>query len=192
MSVNPEMNESEIFSAIKSLGNYLKAVIEVTSGIIESNIRRGSGRETIQREGHNVKVKIKNTAPIEQNYPLVVFMGVGLKIRFPVKTHRTFTRMKNENDLRVDLSNAPNNPFPVDEAERIDSPDYAPFTNDERKHGYILFPGEYIVYELGLTLKECPDIKALNLWVEGTISRRHLLHHSKKIEVTSENVIIQL
>ena len=101
--------------------------------------------------------------------------------------------MKSQNALLVDLKNAPqSNPFPLDEAKRVDFPVYPPFTPDEQKHGYVLFPGQSITYEFNLTAKECPDVKQIKLWAEGTISRRHLLHHSKEIAIASENIVYQL
>ncbi len=106
---------------------------------------------------------------------------------------RSVQRMKNQGALKIDLTNAPQrNPFPPEKAERVDLPTYAPFTQDERKHGYILFPGESITYEFNLTAKECPDINQIKLWAEGTISRRHLLHHSKEIAIASEKIVYQL
>ena len=101
--------------------------------------------------------------------------------------------MKNQGALKIDLTNAPqSNPFPPDKAERVDLPTYPPFTPDERKHGYILFPGQSITYEFNLTAKECPDVTQIKLWAEGTISRRHLLHHSKEIIIAGENIVYQL
>jgi len=181
------------YMLLKNLGKYLKSDVGITCGKITRNALRGSGRQTIETGGYNVKATISNTAPTEPDYPMIVFMGVGLKFQFPGTSHRTIQRMKNESTLKVDLTNAPHsNPFPPDNTMRVDFPDYPPFTPDERKHGYILFPGQSITYDLSLTAKECPDITQMKLWAEGTISRRHLLHHSKEIPIASEKIVYQL
>jgi hypothetical protein len=123
---------------------------------------------------------------------MVVFMGVGLKVKLP-KPPISIQRMKNQGALKIDHAKAPHsNPFPPDDAVSVDLPTYPPFTSDERKQGYILFPGESITYEFNLTAKECPDVTQIKLWAEGTISRRHLLHHSKEIKIAGENIIYQL
>ena len=187
-------NEIDAYMSLKKLGGYLKTDVGITCGKIERMVRKSSrGRELVLSDGYNVKATISNTAATESDYPMIVFMGVGLKVQFPKTSHKSIQKMKNESTLKVDLTNAPqSNPFPPDEATRVDFPDYPPFTPDERKHGYILFPSQSITYDLSLTAKECPDITQIKLWAEGTISRRHLLHHSKEIAVASENIVYQL
>jgi|TARA_B100002003_G_C14016529_1_gene490354 hypothetical protein len=124
---------------------------------------------------------------------MIVFMGVGSKIQFPGTSHHTIQRMKNESTLKVDRTNADHsNPFPPDSTVRVNFPDYPPSTSDEQTHGFILFLGHSITYDLSVTAKECPDIKQMKLWAEGTISRRHLLHHSKEIQITSDKIVYQL
>jgi len=189
------VNESDAYASLKNLGNYLKTDVGISCGKIERLRRTGGSslkREPTVVDGYNIKATISNTAPKEPDYPMVVFMGVGLKFKLP-KPPTSIQRMKNQGALKVDLTNAPqSNPFPPDEADRVDLPTYPPFTPDERKHGYILFPGDSITYEFNLTAKECPDVKQIKLWAEGTISRRHLLHHSKEIKITDENIVYQL
>ena len=185
-------NDLDSYMLLKNLGKYLKSDVGIICGKITRNALRGSGRQTIETGGYNVKATISNTAPKEPDYPMVVFMGVGLKFKM-LKLPISIQRMKNQGALKIDLTNAPQrNPFPPDEANRVDLPTYPPFTPDEQKHGYILFPGESITYEYNLTAKECPDVKEIKLWAEGTISRRHLLHHSKEIKIASENIVYQL
>ena len=122
----------------------------IKCGKITRNALRGGGRQAIETDGYNVKVTISNTAPTESDYPMIVFMGVGLKIQFPGTSHRTIQRMKNESTLNVDRSNVDHsNPFPPDNTVRVDFPDYLPSTQDEQRHGYILFPGHSITYDLG-------------------------------------------
>lgn len=187
-------DESDAYASLKNLGKYLKTDVGIACGKIERMVRRTSGgREPVLSDGFNIKATISNTAPTEPDYPMIVFMGVGLKFRFPKTFSRSIQRMKNQHALLVDLTNAPqSNPFPRDEATRVDFPVYPPFTPDEQKHGYVLFPSQSITYEFNLTARECPDVTQIKLWAEGTISRRHLLHHSKEIEIASENIVYQL
>ncbi|MFC2002991.1 hypothetical protein ACFLV4_03485 [Chloroflexota bacterium] len=186
-------NDLDSYMLLKSLGKYLNSDVGITCGKITRNTLRGSGRQTIETAGYDVKATISNTAPTELDYPMIVFMGVGLKIQFPNTSHRTMTRMRNENSLKVDLSNASQqNPFPQSGAINVDTPEYPPLTSDEKQHGHVLFPGQSIKYELSITAKECPDVKELKLWAEGTISRRHLFHQSKEIVIAGESIVYQL
>lgn len=52
-------------------------------------------------------------------------------------------------------------------------------TSDEEQHGQVLFPGESLSYEI--TVSE-GDLHYLDILVEGTISRRHLLRVSRPME----------
>lgn len=187
-------NEYDAYVSLKNLGKYLKTDVGISCGKIERMVRKTSGsREPVITDGFNIKATISNTAPTELDYPMIVFMGVGLKFQLPKTLARSIQRMKNQGALKIDLTNAPqSNPLPPDKTERVDLPTYPPFTPDERKHGYILFPSESITYEFNLTAKECPDVTQIKLWAEGTISRRHLLHHSKEIPIVSDKIIYQL
>ncbi|MFC2003635.1 hypothetical protein ACFLV4_06830 [Chloroflexota bacterium] len=186
-------NDLDSYKLLKNLGKYLNTNVGIVCGKIERMVRKSSGsREPVLTDGFNIKATVSNTAPTEPDYPMIVFMGVGLKFQLP-RPPISIQRMKNQSALKIDLTNAPHsNPFPPENTVRVDFPDYLPFTPDERKHGYILFPGQSIMYELNLTTKECPDVTQIKLWAEGTISRRHLLHHSKEIPIASENIVYQL
>ena len=185
-------NEYGTYQLLQSLGKYLNTDVGITCGKISSVVSRGTEHPTVDRDGYSITATISNTAPKEPSYPLIVFMGVGLKIQFPNTSHRTITRMHNENNLKVDKSNADKDPFSVKESVRIDSPEYPHLTSDEQKHGHILFPNQSIIYDMSLTAKECPNINEIKLWAEGTISRRHLFHQSKQITIAGENIVYQL
>jgi hypothetical protein len=149
-------------------------------------------REPVITDGYTIKATISNTAPTEPDYPMIVFMGVGLKFILP-KPPRSIQGMKNESALKVDVANArQHSSFIPDKGMRVDLPPYPPATSAEQEHGYILFPSQSITYELNLTAKECPDVTQIKLWAEGTVSRRHLLHHSKEIPIVSEKIVYQL
>lgn len=190
-----DTNDNEAYLSLKSLGKYLNTEVGIVSGKIERLRRTGGSslkREPVLEDGYCIKATICNTAPVEPDYPMIVFMGVGLKFQLP-KPPISVQRMKNQGALIIDRTNAPqDNPIPSDNAMRADTPDFPPFTSDEQKHGHILFPGQSITYELNLTIKECPDVTQVKLWAEGTISRRHLLHHSKEIPIVSERIVYQL
>ncbi|MFC1950730.1 hypothetical protein ACFLWD_03625, partial [Chloroflexota bacterium] len=103
---------------------------------------------------------------------------VGLVVKFPTRSHRTITRMRNEGNFRVDITNAPQgNPFHIEDSQRVDGTDYPVITSNEQSQGHILFPGRSVTYEMSITSKECPDIKDMRFYAEGSISRRHLFHH---------------
>jgi hypothetical protein len=171
----------DLYNLIRSFGNFLKTEVEVSSGMIDMKIHKGDHWDTVSVPGCTFEVEISNTAPVESDYPLIAFMGVGLRVKFPKAMHRTITRMRNESNFEVDVTNAPQNPSPIKEGERIDTEEYPAITQDEKSHGYVLFPNQSIKYKLSLTEKECPDVKELKLWVEGTISGRHLYHQRKEI-----------
>ena len=71
MSNKEDMNELDIYTSIKSLGNFLKTDVKVTSGIVEDRVTKKG--EPIQKEGHSIKVKISNTAPVETNFGSFLF-----------------------------------------------------------------------------------------------------------------------
>jgi len=178
------MNELDTYNSLKSLGNYLKTEIEVSSGTIERKVRGSQigSRVTKESDGHTVKVTISNTAPTETDWPTVVFTGVGLVVKFPGTVRISIQRMRNQGALKVDLTNAPQiNPFRREGSQRIDGPDYPVITPDEQRQGHVLFPGQSLTYEMSVTSKACPDIKDMKFWVEGNVSRRHLLHFSKEL-----------
>ncbi|MFC1953409.1 hypothetical protein ACFLWR_04690 [Chloroflexota bacterium] len=190
-----DTNENDAYMSLKNLGRYLKTEVGIVSGKIERMRKAGGSSlklEPVLDDGYCIQATISNTAPVEPDYPLIVFMGVGLKFQLP-KPPMSVQRMKNQGALKIDRTNASqDNPFPLDKAMRADTPDYPPYTSDEQKHGHILFPGQSVMYELNLTAKECPDATQVKLWAEGTISRRHLLHHSKEIPIVSESIVYQL
>lgn len=178
------MNENEVYTSLKNLGNYLKTDIEISSGTVVSRVPGGEigSRVPREREGHNIKVKISNTAPVETDWPTIVFTGVGLVVKFPKSLHRSLQRMRNQGNLQVDLTNAPQgNPFRIEGSERVDGLTYPAITPDEQRQGHVLFPGCSVTYEMSVTSKECPDINDMKFWVEGNVSRRHLFHFSKQL-----------
>jgi len=179
---------TDAYSLLQSLGDYLKTDIEVSRGMIERKLTAQYGSKSVQREGHKIRVTVTNTAPAESRWPAIVFTGIGLGVKYGKHRDENFwgnpgTR-RYENHLKIDLTNAPQggtSPFPRIGGLRVDNNTFPDITSDERKHGYYLFPSQSITYELSLSLKECPEINDLHLWVEGTVSRRHLFHYIKDL-----------
>jgi len=173
------MNESDAFSLFQSLGNYLKTDIESSYGTVEKQVRRGNERVRVQGEGYIHKVTVSNTAPVEPKWPLVVFTGVG--IAFNPKKYNNSIIMKRNTGYKVDLSNAPQGGswdlLKGKRFEKVDAENYPMITSNEQRHGFILYPGQSIVFEINVAPE---DLK--NIWVEATLSRRHLFHQVKELQ----------
>ncbi len=188
-------NEKDLseFSLFESLQQYLTTRIETSRGV--TSIReeeRGPLRprqeryKIVQYDCHNIKVTVSSTAPTEPEFPAVVFMGLALFVNFKDNEENILKRWHDERLPKVELKNAPQtrdkvgsnpkNQFPLTNGK------YFPvITEDERSHGYYLLPGQSITYDMNVLLAECLDLSDMKLWVEGTISRRHLFHCQKEI-----------
>jgi hypothetical protein len=55
--------------------------------MIETKNEKKSSMGGILTPGCSIEVSISNAAPTEPNYPLVVFIGVGLGVQFPKAMH---------------------------------------------------------------------------------------------------------
>ena len=189
MSDNQNFNSLESYKLIRSLGGFLKTEVKVSEETIETKNEKGSVREAILNPGCSIEVDISNTAPIEPNYPLVVFIGVGLGVQFPKAMHESVKRMADQFAFETDLSGAPqDDPF-RSKINRVDNLEFETITLKEQDLGYVLFPGKTIKYKFKITHKECPDIKQIKLYAEGIVSTRHLFHHVQEIPVSNEKVV---
>jgi len=170
------MNELDVYDSFKTLGNFLKTDIESSFGMVEKLRRHGV---KVQEEGHLVKITVSNTAPVEATWPLIVFTGVG--IAFNPKKYNNSTIMKRATNYKADLSNAPQGGGwdllkDKQHSQKVDVGEYPMITSDERSHGFSLYPGQSIVFEM---IIEPEDLKYVR--VEGTLSRRHLFHQVKEL-----------
>jgi len=84
-------NESDAYISLRNLEKYLNTDVGITCGTIERVVRKSSGgREPVLTDEYNIKATIRNTAPTEPDYPMIVFMGVvsftrhGFGLREPV------------------------------------------------------------------------------------------------------------
>lgn len=190
-----KLNEVNAYTLLQSFGNYLKTDIEVERGIIkrrvQENVPFGTRRppaQIVEEECHNIKVTVSNTAPTEPHWPTIVFTGVGLACSDDI--FRIMRAMQHENRLKVISESTTKKDVDSDSlqlrgARRVDGKIFPNLTHDELSHGYCLYPGQSIVYEMKVLLKECSDLKDMNILVEGTISRRHLFHHIKELVPSS-------
>lgn len=172
------MNETDAYQMIQSLGNYLKTNVETSYGPVEKQVRRGYERKTIISEGHTIKVTVGNTAPVESTWPLVVFTGVG--IGFNPKKYNNDTIMRRITNYKADLSNAPQGGYwdlLTDKLfKRVNAEEFPMMTPNEKNHGYFLYPGQSIIFEMNISPEDLKYVR-----VEGTLSRRHLFHQVKEL-----------
>lgn len=131
-------------------------------------------------------IKVCNDAPQSPDGGEVVFLGVGLRIGsegnlkkgtayWPKRIKKT--RPSDCMELRRQYDKG--NWFGKGGDERP-FPDVTP---DEQSHGEVLFPGETVVYDIKIPEDDLPH---LDIRVEGSISRRHLLHISKLMDTSKK------
>ncbi|MBA7656769.1 hypothetical protein ES703_64696 [subsurface metagenome] len=162
---------------IQNLRNFLKA--EMTVG---------------NPEDGNVKIEIKvsNDAPESTEGSEVVFLGVGLTIvDGREQAHTNWT-----SKVRL-LSKPEQNSQARQKYNRGDfviggnGVRFPAVTSDENSHGQTLFPGESLVFEIGTTENQPPY---LDISIEGSVSRRHLLHISRPMDALkkwSQPLVVQ-
>ena len=85
MSDSQNLNAIDVYNAIRNFGRFLKTDVKV-SGVTIDCVFKGSDAKILNVPGFTVEVEISNTAPVETSYPLIVFMGVGLRVKFPETT----------------------------------------------------------------------------------------------------------
>lgn len=142
-----------------------------------------------------IKIEILNKAPSSPEWPKIVFTGVGVSLANTGGDDRAFlprrlnTRISRKSEEEPD--EIPMIPWQHTKKEllkitynRIDRNDFPDITRDEMQHGEVLFPGESVVYEMDVTMDSLPYIQ---FKVEGTVSRRHLLHFEETF-VMPENI----
>lgn len=123
-------------------------------------------------------IRVYNDAPVSSDGGNIVFLGVGLRITvgsergsnyWPSRIRRS--RPSDCTELRQKYNEGnwvggTGDSFPA-------------VTADEQSHGEVLFPGESVVYEIKTSESDLPY---LEIRIEGSVSRRHLLHISRPIE----------
>lgn len=142
----------------------------------------GRGTRTREREGVDISIEVQNKAPVSSSGGNVVFLGVGLRIIYGKENTRmtwldTFSKSKptDQSELRQKYTQGiwyqgTKGPFPA-------------VTSDEESLGDVLFPGESIIYKFSIPKEYLPY---LDIQVEGTVSRRHLLHVIQPLEALKQ------
>jgi hypothetical protein len=189
----PHVDPMALYNTILNLRDFLKTDVKILN---ETVLRRNEDTKNPKitlHPGCSIQVDISNIAPIEEKFTMIVFVGVGLGVQFPKTMPNLIKKTENELNFVVDLSNAPQeSPYANVELNRVDSLEFETITIDEQDQGYVLFPGRSIRYKFNLTYKECPDIKQVKLFTEGTISMRHLFHYVNGVEISNQNIVSQL
>jgi len=181
------------YNTIQSFKDLLKTDVKIVNEAVLRRNEDAKNPKNTLHPGCSIQVEISNIAPIEEKFPMIVFVGVGLGVQFPKTMPNLIKKTENELNFVVDLSNAPQeSPKENMEINRVDSLEFETITIDEQDQGYVLFPGRSIRYKFNLTYKECPDIKQVKLFTEGTISMRHLFHYVNQVEISSQNIVSQL
>jgi transcriptional regulator with XRE-family HTH domain len=165
---------TDILTIFKSFQSYLQTHIESIGTILAPII----------------KVEINNSALVTSSWPQIVFTGVKLEIAHTggdTEIIRPF-KLKTKK-LQKSPEPAERNvvtPWQLDSKRQklltikynnVTTIGYEQFpyvTTDESRHGEVLFPGQSLIFEMDVTPESIPY---LQFKVEGTISRRHLLHY---------------
>ena len=193
MSDKKELDEYILFD---NLNQYLETRIETSRSIVSIKkhregplLPRQERYRFVPYDCHEIKVIVSNVATTEPRCPAVVFIGLVLFINFKENEDMILQRWRDSNLPIVNLKNAP---------QFVESPKILPWnyfprghgqyfpviTEDERRQGYFLLPGQSISYEMNVLLSECLNINDMKLKVEANISRRHLYHCQKEIIIT--------
>jgi transcriptional regulator with XRE-family HTH domain len=136
-----------------------------------------------------LSIEIRNTAPSTPDWPKIVFTEVGLSLahtggdRQALLTSRLKIRISRKSEEKP--SDIAATPWQHDSKRegflkipyaRIDRQGAPAIRSYEAPHGGDLFPGQSIIYEMDVTSELLPY---LQFKVEGTVSRRHLLHYEE-------------
>lgn len=126
------------------------------------------------------EIKVYNDAPVSSDGSEVVFLGVGLLIiDGRERAHTNWTsrvRLPSKPDQSSEVRQKYNKGVFVIGGSGVGFP---AVTSDENSHGQALFPGESLVFEIDISEDQLPY---LEIRVEGSVSRRHLLHISRPMK----------
>lgn len=138
------------------------------------------------------EIRVHNDAPASSEGSEVVFLGVGLII--------IDGRVRGDTNWasKVTLSSTPDENSEIRKKYRKgdyvmggNEARFPAVTSDESSHGQTLFPGESVVFEIDTTEGQLPY---LAISIEGSLSRRHLLHLSRPMEALkkwSQPLVVQ-
>ncbi len=160
-----EQHESsdKILGYIQSLRSFLKSEVSINN---------------LEEKEATVTIKVYNDAPENHDGSNVVFLGVGLRFidgkgtprgsnYWPSRTSKS--RPSDQETIRREYS----------EGMWVGSKEAFPaVTSDEQDHGEALFPGEVVTWQIKTS---SADLPYFDIRVEGSVSRRHLLHVSNPV-----------
>jgi hypothetical protein len=189
------MDEIDAYNVFQGLNKYLEMRTETSRGVVtikeSTQVPLGQKKlpdKMVKYDCHDIQVTINNTFPVEHEWPTVVFTGIALFLETKSNQNVILQRWHNTNLPKVDLKNSSQNikDIPITDNNyfpRRNQKYFPKMTEDEAGHGYFLFPGQSIVYEMNVLLAECFEISDIDLHVEATISRRHLFHFSNRLSL---------
>ena len=133
----------------------------------------------------DVEVNISNTAPLNDNFPLVVFTGVGLSAK-DVETDAYTTQSLREFTVKCESSKADQIQYhkKIRQEHRVMSGsneyNFEAFPRNERYKGITLFPNEKTTFNITIPVSNIPKYK---FSVEGNISFRNFLRINQPIHL---------
>ena len=133
-------------------------------------------------EDGNIKaeIQVSNEAPLSVEGSEVVFLGVGLIIvDGRERAHTNWTSKVRLLSKPEQNSRARQNYTRGEFVIGGNGARFPAVTSDENGHGQVLFPGERLIFEIDTTETQLPY---LNISIEGSVSRRHLLHLSRPMK----------
>ena len=93
------MNNINVYKSIKDslkeLNNYLQADVEVSKATVADYMRPPA-------DGFKIIIKITNSAPTEDNWPLIVFTGVSLTVKFLKGPKHAVQGLRSNGRIRID------------------------------------------------------------------------------------------
>ncbi len=163
------------YKPLQILRNWLHSEMKISE---PEQMVFGRGTRIREREGIEIAIEVQNKAPVSSSGGDVVFLGVGLRILYGKENTRmtwldTFkkSRTTDQPELRQRYSKGVWCPQ--------GSVAFPAVTRDEESFGDVLFPGENVIYEFSIPPEYLPY---LDIQVEGSVSRRHLLHVVQNVD----------
>ncbi len=157
--------KKNIFESLKN--------VQILQNFLESEMHIEEGDDGVIKVG----IRVFNAGPSDYYGGEVVFTGVGLRI----------IDGREENKVRAPKVNKARSSDNLELRHKYDEGvwiggignSFPIVTADEQSHGEVLFPGECVEYEIKTSKEELPY---LEIRVDGSVSRRHLLHFSRPME----------
>jgi hypothetical protein len=141
---------------------------------------RGYRGLTVDRDIVRIRIAVRNIATIWQTFPRVVFIGVGVTVTDLTKGSMSILP-RWAREMRKTTSKPPM--YEVQGAPhymRMSGQEFVAITPEEERLGDVLFPGQSVVYELEVPVKDVPYV---DFRVECTVSTRNLFHTRRVLPI---------